>query len=63
MVRFLVMGGYTTYSSYETLTLVEQGSWEIAGLYLGLTVLGCLTASFLGLTAARALARARGVRP
>ncbi len=54
-----VMGGYTTYSSfnYETLKLVEQGMWKVAGLYLGLTVIGCLASGFLGLTAARMLLR------
>ena len=39
-----VMGGFTTYSSfnYETLRLFEQGSRGLALLYLGATVIGCL---------------------
>lgn len=52
-----VMGGYTTYSSfnYETLRLAEDGSTWLAALNLGLTVVGCLAAGALGLFAARAL--------
>jgi len=54
-----VMGGYTTYSSfnYETLKLADQGSRDLAALYLGATVLGCLLAGVLGFTAARSLMR------
>ena len=50
-----VMGGFTTYSSfnYETLRLFEQGSRGLALLYLGATVIGCLV---LG-TVASALVR------
>jgi CrcB protein len=52
-----VMGGYTTYSSFnqETLRLAEDGSYALAALNLGLTVLACLVAGVLGLLAARAL--------
>ncbi len=52
-----VMGGYTTYSSfnYETLRLGEDGNVGLAALNLGLTVVGCLVAGVLGLLAARAL--------
>ncbi len=55
-----VMGGYTTYSSfnYETLRLAEDGSYGLAALNLGLTVVGCLLAGLLGLVAARALSGA-----
>jgi len=54
-----VMGGYTTYSSfnYETLKLAGQGTLSLAALYLSATVLGCLVAGFLGLVAGRALMR------
>jgi len=52
-----IMGGYTTYSSfnYETLRLAEEGSLGLAALNLALTVAGCLVAGVLGLAAARAL--------
>lgn len=52
-----VMGGYTTYSSFnqETLRLAEDGSYALAALNLGLTVLACLVAGVLGLLAARAV--------
>ncbi len=55
-----IMGGYTTYSSfnYETVRLAEQGTWALAVLNLGLTVGGCLVAGVLGLVAARLLAKA-----
>jgi fluoride exporter len=55
-----VMGGYTTYSSfnYETLRLAGQGTWLLAAINVALTVLGCLVAGWLGLVAARALAAA-----
>jgi fluoride exporter len=51
------LGGLTTYSSfnYETLALFEQRAWGTAGLYLALTLLGCLLAGGLGLLAGRAL--------
>jgi len=55
-----ILGGYTTYSSfnYETLALVERGAWIRGALYLAATLLGCLAAGGLGLAAARGLAGA-----
>jgi CrcB protein len=55
-----IMGGFTTYSSfnYETLALVDQRAWGLAGLNVAATVLGCLVAGVLGLAAGRALAGA-----
>ncbi len=52
-----VLGGFTTYSSfnYETLALLEQRSWLLGLANLGGTVLGCLAAGILGLAAARSL--------
>lgn len=52
-----VLGGFTTYSSfnYETLALLERGVPH-AVVNVALTLLGCLGAGALGLVAARALA-------
>lgn len=52
-----VMGGFTTYSSFnlETLRLAEQGAWGRAGLYLGATVLVCLLAGLGGVALGRTL--------
>lgn len=57
-----VMGGYTTYSSfnYDTLALAERGAVGTAAAYFALTVTGCLAAGYCGMAAARGLARARG---
>jgi CrcB protein len=54
-----IMGGFTTYSSfnYETLHLLENGAFAYALLYLAATVVGCLLAGVLGLATARLLAR------
>ncbi len=54
-----IMGGYTTYSSfnYETLRLAEDGTWGLAALNVGVTVFGCLVAGIAGLVTARVLAR------
>jgi len=53
-----IMGGFTTYSSfnYETLALLNQRAYGLAGLNLAATVLGCLAAGAVGLAAGRALA-------
>ncbi|HYL30172.1 MAG TPA: fluoride efflux transporter CrcB [Gemmatimonadales bacterium] len=50
-------GGYTTFStfSYETLTLLEDGDWRRAGLYVGVSLVGSVLAAFLGFMAAREL--------
>jgi CrcB protein len=50
-----VMGGFTTYSSFnaETIALVEQGSIGLAAANLAVTVLGCLFAGVAGLVLAR----------
>lgn len=52
------LGGFTTYSTfnYETLERLRSGAWGLAGLYLALTLLGCLLAGFLGMATGRLLA-------
>jgi CrcB protein len=52
-----VMGGFTTYSSfnYEVLGYLQRGAWAEGGAYLGTTVAGCLAAGLLGIAAARLL--------
>ena len=46
-----VLGGFTTYSSFnlETLRLVEEAMWGKAALYSGGTFVLCLAAGFAGL--------------
>ena len=52
-----IMGGFTTYSSfnYETLALINQRAYGLAGLNVAATVVGCFLAGVLGLAAGRAL--------
>ena len=54
-----VMGGFTTYSSfnYETLRLVDEGAFRLALLNVALTVFGCMAAGLLGLVSMRLLLR------
>ena len=51
------MGGFTTFStfSYETLRLLENGSFWQAGINIILNVVLCLVFAFLGVAVARAL--------
>jgi CrcB protein len=53
-----VMGGFTTYSSfnYETISLAVQGSWGAAVFNVLVTVAGCLLSGVAGLVVGRALA-------
>lgn len=50
-----MMGGFTTYSTfnYETLEMLREGLWGLAGLNLAATVGACLVAGLLGLAAGR----------
>jgi fluoride exporter len=50
-----VMGGFTTYSTfnYETLEYLREGAFAIAALNVAVTVLLCLLAGALGLALAR----------
>ena len=52
-----VLGGFTTYSSFntETLALLQQGSTALAALNVAATVLGCLAAGAAGLVLGRAI--------
>lgn len=52
-----ILGGFTTYSSfnYETLALLGARAYWLAGLNLAGTVLGCLVAGVLGLAVGRAV--------
>lgn len=52
-----LLGGFTTYSSfnYETLRFFHQDAWLPGFLYLGATVASCLIAGVLGLLAGRLL--------
>jgi CrcB protein len=57
-----VMGGFTTYSSfsYETIRLLEAGSWLAAGLYILLTTALCLAGCAAGLSLGRVLIAGKG---
>jgi fluoride exporter len=48
-------GGYTTFStfSYETVTLLQDGDWRRATLYVGLSVAGSILGVILGIAGAR----------
>jgi fluoride exporter len=52
-----VMGGFTTYSTfnYETTGYFRDGAWMIGMLNVGVTVIGCLAAGLAGLALARLL--------
>jgi CrcB protein len=55
-------GGYTTFSSFslQTLNLVRDGEWLHAGANVGLSVVLCLAAVWLGHVAAQALNQLKG---
>jgi CrcB protein len=57
-----VLGGFTTYSSfsYETLKLVEAGSWVGATVYVALTTALCLGCCAVGLSLGRVLVEGKG---
>jgi len=50
-----LVGGFTTYSTfnYETLQSLEEGAWGLGLLNLSATVGGCLAAGLLGVLAGR----------
>ncbi len=49
------LGGLTTYSSFnfETTRLMQDGSWTVALLNVGLTAIGCFLAGLAGLAVGR----------
>jgi CrcB protein len=57
-----VLGGFTTYSSfsYETIKLLEAGSWAAATAYVALTTALCLVCCALGLSLGRVLVEGKG---
>lgn len=52
-----VLGGFTTFSSFsiETFNLLEEGLWLRAGINAAASLILCLTATWIGVTTARAL--------
>jgi CrcB protein len=54
-----VMGGFTTYSTfnYETTSFFRQGAWLLGTANIAVTLLGCLVAGLAGLALARLFAR------
>jgi CrcB protein len=52
-----VLGGFTTYSTfnYETLRYFQDGAWGFGALNIVVTLLGCLVAGSLGWIAGRLL--------
>ena len=50
-----VMGGFTTYSSFnfEALRLFQHGEAALSVLYIGATLFGCLVAGTIGILATR----------
>jgi CrcB protein len=50
-----VMGGFTTYSSFnhETLALAQRGQWGLASAYVAATLLGAWVAGLAGLLLAQ----------
>jgi len=52
-----VMGGFTTYSTfnYETTQYFREGAWALGAANIAATVIGCLVAGLLGLALARVI--------
>ena len=57
-----ICGGFTTFSSFslQTLTLAQDGDWLRAGANIGVSVVLCLAAVWLGHVAAAAINALRG---
>ena len=54
-----VLGGFTTYSTfnYETLALLREDAWGVALANTAATLIGCLVLGALGIVVARAAAQ------
>jgi CrcB protein len=54
-----IFGGFTTFSAFslQTLNLAQEGEWARAGAYMGLSLVLCLLAVWLGALVASALNR------
>jgi CrcB protein len=54
-----VMGGFTTYSTfnYETTNYFREGAWLIGATNIAVTLAGCLVAGLAGIALARVLVR------
>ena len=52
-----LLGGFTTFSAFslETLLMFQEGDWLLAGLYVALSVAGCLLAVWAGFQFAAAV--------
>lgn len=52
-----VMGGFTTYSTfnYETLRLFQSGAWDLGAANIAVTVIACLAGGIAGMALARGL--------
>ena len=57
-----ICGGYTTFSTFslETLDLMRDGEWAPASMNIGLSVLACIGAVWLGQAAALGFNRLKG---
>lgn len=54
-----ILGGFTTYSTfnYETLALLREDAWGMALANAAVTLIGCLVAGAFGIGVARAVAQ------
>jgi CrcB protein len=52
-----LLGGFTTYSSFneETLLLLRSGAWGMTAINVAVTFIGCLAAGAVGIWVARAM--------
>jgi fluoride exporter len=59
-----VMGGFTTYSTFnfETIRLLEERAWGLAALNVAVTLFGCLAVGWLGWQGATWLLSGRAAR-